>query len=107
MDNRVAPLGLATVAVAVAVATSIIRPTPAVRPAGAAAAVDTVPASTAPPGAASPADSAAKSGQDLLDEFFGPPRKTGTAAAAATFGLGILIATLPDPYDSHLDWAFD
>ena len=102
--ERSAPFGLVAVAVAVAaVVSTTTRATPAARePASASA--DSSARSAA--GGAAPADSAARSGRDLLGEFFGT--RTGSDRAVRdSFRLGVLIATVPDPYDSHLDWSFD
>jgi hypothetical protein len=46
-------------------------------------------------------------GEDLLDQFFGSNLAVPRVAEAAPYGLNVLIATLPDPVESHLDWAFD
>ncbi len=51
---------------------------------------------------AGPADSPFERGQDLVAGFFGD-----SVAPADTFDLGVLIACVPDPYDSHLDYSFD
>lgn len=45
-------------------------------------------------------------GLELLHEFFGV-HYGGEAAAPGPYQIEVLIATLPDPTDSHLDWAYD
>lgn len=44
-----------------------------------------------------------RKGHELLDAFLGRPLSDGPSA----YGLDVVIATLPDPVESHLDWAFD
>ncbi len=43
-----------------------------------------------------------RTGTDLLDDFLGP-----AGASATPPELDILVATLPDPVQSHLDWSYD
>ncbi len=43
----------------------------------------------------------------LLDAFLGGPFPTPRAAAERPYLLRTLVATLPDPVDSRLDWAYD
>jgi hypothetical protein len=78
----------------------------------------TVPGSGGPRGAG-PAASAAESGRarprglqpyhhgaDLLEAFLGKPLAGGTLRREG-YDLDVLIASLADPVESHLDWAFD
>lgn len=108
MDNRAFPVWLAIAAI-VAVGTTSNRSPPAAAggpsigsgteiPRPSAATRDTL---------TTLADSAARSGYSLLREFLGADWHDPQLRAVDTFELGILIATLPDPYDSHLDWSFD
>ncbi len=100
--ERSSPFGLVAVALAMAaVVTTTTRPQPGGREPASASADSSPPAAA---GGVAPADSLARSGRDLLREFFGT-RSDG--AVRDSFGLGVLIATVPDPYDSHLDWSFD
>src|SRR5260370_41490232 len=45
-------------------------------------------------------------GAELLGAFLGEPF-TGSSLQGEDYPLDVLIATLPDPVESHLDWAFD
>jgi hypothetical protein len=102
--ERSAPFGLVAVAIAVAaVVGSSNRSAPSAREVASAPADS---GTRAGPGGIAAVDSAARSGRDLLREFFGTRAGSG-AVARDSFRLGILIATVPDPYDSHLDWSFD
>ena len=108
MENRTFSVGLTIIAV-VAVATANSRSPPA-----AAGGISAGPGvdSTAPPAITretptNPPDSGAETGTSLLRQFFGGDWKKARPGASEVFDLGILIATLPDPYDSHLDWSFD
>ena len=109
MENRTLTLSLAALAV-VAVATSNARPSPARAGARSAAAVDSArPAEEMrPPSPPGPGEAyAAESGEKLLHDFFGTHWDSTSTAAPDTFQLRVLIATVPDPYDSHMDWSFD
>jgi hypothetical protein len=99
MDNRVAALGLAAIAVAAVATTSQRAVAPAPAELGATAA-----AQKEPP---SPPPASGSRGADLLHAFFGSHWPATSTAAPDTFAVGSAIATLPDPYDSHLDWSFD
>jgi hypothetical protein len=60
-----------------------------------------------PLGAASPAERGAPShAEELLNEFFGRQWAVGDSSAVQ-YRLKIIIATLPDPYESHLDYVHD
>ena len=106
IDNRVLTVGLTVVAV-VAVATT--RP-PGPRAEGPLPS-DTTQASAPTAGRAAAtvplADSAPPGGRDLLRRFFGEHWKSAYTSPSDSVELGVLIATLPDPYDSHLDYTFD
>src|SRR5262245_14301187 len=96
MDNRAVGLGfVAAAAVAVGALTRSSAPRPQLADsasvAQAAAAKET--------GAT---DAPFERGEDLLAGFFG-----SAPSASDTFSLDVLIACVPDPYDSHLDWSFD
>ena len=99
MDNRVAALGLAAIAVAAVATTSQRAAAPASAEPGA-----TAPAQKESP---SPPPASGPRGSDLLHAFFGTHWPATSTAAPDTFAVGSAIATLPDPYDSHLDWSFD
>jgi hypothetical protein len=108
METRTVTLSLTALAV-VAVATSNARPTSGRREPPARVAEDsTLRTKSAAPAPGSDHEYLAQSGDRLLHEFFGqhwfPPYDS---AAPDTFALRVLIATVPDPYDSHLDWSFD
>ncbi len=47
-----------------------------------------------------------RSARDLIEEYDGKAL-SADSAAASRHPLVVLIATLPDPIDSHMDWAFD
>jgi len=98
MDNRVAALGLAAIAVAAVATTSQRAAAPAPPEPGAAAPAQKESPSPPPAG---------PRGSDLLHAFFGTHWPATSTAAPDTFAVGSAIATLPDPYDSHLDWSFD
>jgi hypothetical protein len=102
MDNRVAALGLATIAVA-AVATQSQRSAGTAPAEPSSVAAPQAPPQKEPPLPPSPSPR----GADLVHAFFGEHWPAASAAAPDTFALGTAIATLPDPYDSHLDWSFD
>jgi hypothetical protein len=95
MDNRA--VGLGFVAAAAVAVVSITRPS-APRPEP----VDSASVAQAGAKEAGGADSPFEGGKDLLAGFFG-----AAPAASDTFSLDVLIACIPDPYDSHLDWSFD
>jgi hypothetical protein len=101
--ERSAPFGLIAVAIAMAAVVGTNRSAPAGRDAASAPADSSPRAAT---GGVAPADTAGRSGRDLLREFFGT-RSKSDSAVPDSFSLGVLIATVPDPYDSHLDWSFD
>jgi len=94
MDNRA--LGLGFVAAAAVAVVSITRPsaprTESVDSASVAQAAREI----------GPADAPFERGEDLLAGFFG-----AGPTVSDTFSLDVLIACVPDPYDSHLDWSFD
>ena len=105
METRTATVGV-TAIITAAVAAALLRP-PSVSVSSESAPSEVSVADRAPGSrqqSAPKAEALGQSGSDLLLEFFGP---TGKPGAADTFELGILIATLPDPFDSHLDWSFD
>ena len=94
MDNRA--LGLGFVAAAAVAVVSITRPS--------APRTESVDSASVAQAAreTGPADAPFERGEDLLAGFFGPP-----PTVSDTFSLDVLIACVPDPYDSHLDWSFD
>jgi len=94
MDNRA--LGLGFVAAAAVAVASIARPS-APRPGPADSTGVTQAAKET-----GPADAPFERGEDLLTGFFG-----AVPAVSDSFSLDVLIACVPDPYDSHLDWSFD
>jgi hypothetical protein len=96
MDNRA--LGFGFVAAAAVAVASIARPSgPRPGPADSASVAEAASAKeTGPP------DSPFERGEDLLAGFFG-----AAPTISDTFSLDVLIACVPDPYDSHLDWSFD
>ena len=105
METRTATVGV-TAIITAAVAAALLRP-PSVSVSSESAPSEVSVADRALGSrqqSAPKAEALGQSGSDLLLEFFGP---TGKPGAADTFELGILIATLPDPFDSHLDWSFD
>ena len=97
MDDRLVALGVTAFA-AMAVA-SVARPTAARidRTADSASATQERRAPTVPP---------VESGESLIRQFLGEDT-TGHVVVTDSFDLGVLITTLPDPFDSHLDWSFD
>ncbi len=101
MEQRTAVLGFTTLA-AVAIAASAVRPlVPATSPAGAAPATAPAPK----PAAAGPAIAVQFTrGEELLQRFFGGKQ---VAFDPRRYDFDVLIATLPDALDSHLDWVFD
>jgi hypothetical protein len=108
METRTFTLSLTALA-AVAVAAATGRPSRQRAEPQPPASADSARSSGAAPGAAHRAageDYALESGERLLHEFFGTHWRD-TSAAPAAFPLRFLIATVPDPYDSHLDWSFD
>jgi hypothetical protein len=94
MDNRA--LGFGFVAAAAVAVVSITRPSaPRTGPADSASVAQTAKET-------GPADAPFERGEDLLAGFFGAAPTVGD-----TFSLDVLIACVPDPYDSHLDWSYD
>jgi hypothetical protein len=67
------------------------------------------PASTPEPAASSQPSlpPGVASGRLLLEAYLSDGREPSLEEAAGRFELRILIATLPDPVDTHLDWLFD
>src|SRR5215204_4486404 len=57
-------------------------------------------------GAQHPDSQVAVTGRQLLDEFLGENADT-SCPRAGRYRLGVLFVTVPDPIDSHLDWAYD
>ena len=103
MEQRTAALGFTTLAV-VAIAASAVR-SPA--PPGPPSSAEAAPAARSPtrPAAAKVAPAATFTrGQELLQRFFGGDT---LPFKLRRYDFDVLIATLPDPVDSHLDWAFD
>lgn len=95
MDNRA--VGLGFVAAAAVVVASLTRPgAPRPEPATDTASVPQAAKDTGK------ADSPFERGSDLLAGFFGD-----APGLTASYDLDVLIACVPDPYDSHLDWSFD
>jgi hypothetical protein len=109
MDNRIA-LGLAAAAV-VAFATAGPRSPVVVQGAALRGAEDTVPPPSSPRSQGNAntkqTEYVAERGENLLHRFFGTHWGPRSQVAPDTFSLDVLIATVPDPYDSHLDWSFD
>ncbi len=77
------------------------------------------PVSSAPPSASAPApatrtDSSKREkaiaafdrGRELIEEYLGISRGD-TLPSGRHYEVRVLIATVPDPYDSHLDWSYD
>src|SRR4030095_2164973 len=94
MDKRA--LGLGFVAAAAVAVVSITRPSaPRTGPADSASVAQAAKET-------GPADAPFERGEDLLAGFFG-----AAPTVSDTFSLDVLIACVPDPYDSHLDWSFD
>lgn len=106
--QRSAPLGTAAVGLVVAV---FFTTRPSSPPAG---------ADQTKVQAEAPSDSKSKceadsgdylTGSHLIGRFFGKESPTPEAAAALAdsgeYSISVLIATLPDPTDSRLDWGFD
>ncbi|HET7241352.1 MAG TPA: hypothetical protein VFI77_09335, partial [Gemmatimonadales bacterium] len=109
METRTLTLSLTALAV-VAVATSNARPSPGrAEPPSVSAADSARPAEESRPPSPSANDEgyAPESGEKLLHDFFGTHWESSSTAVPDTFQLRVLIATVPDPYDSHLDWSFD
>ncbi len=105
MRQRTAAIGFTTLAV-VAAAASVTR-TPI--PPSPGSPTDRNPGAAAPaPGMGGPASLAARPpyhrGRELLQQFFGARRHSPNSGL---YDFDALIAMLPDPTDSHLDWAFD
>ncbi len=106
-DNRAFGVGLTMVAV-LAVATANSRSPPTPEPVAAApSAASAAPRATADSTPSDSSDRHGESGASLLQQFFGFDWKVARPRAGEAFSLGILVASLPDPYDSHLDWSFD
>jgi hypothetical protein len=106
MENRSVAFGLTGVGAVVALIAMALRGTP-----GPPAAVLPVP-SSAPATPIQEVDSASvtavasyRRGRELLSAYLG----SGTADVRAPGRLRVntLIASIPDPYDSHLDWSYD
>jgi hypothetical protein len=109
METRTLTLSLTALAV-VAVATSNARPSPGRAEPQSVGATDSArPAEESrPPSPSAKAEGYAPgSGEKLLHDFFGTHWDSTSTAAPDTFQLRVLIATVPDPYDSHMDWSFD
>ena len=106
MENRSVAFGLTGVGAVVALIAMALRGTTAPSPpaAPAPAAVRADPIQEVDSGSLS-AVSSYRRGRDLLSAYLG----SGTAAVRAPFRLRVntLIASIPDPYDSHLDWSYD
>jgi hypothetical protein len=97
-------LSLTGVAVA-AITLASLRGPPAVGPGADARSAEPAPAAQR---TASPTHDSAASGRglELLHEFFGV-HYGGESSAPGPYQIEVLVASLPDPTDSHLDWAYD
>lgn len=51
--------------------------------------------------------SARRTARQLLDDFLHSPLDRTVSDSIGPYRLGVAIATLPDPLDSHLDWEYD
>lgn len=108
METRTGTVGF-TAIITAAVAAALLRPA-SVRVSSEAGPSEVSATDRAPSGqhqGAPRVEALGQTGNDLLLEFLGTQGKAGGRPAADTFDVGILIATLPDPFDSHLDWSFD
>jgi hypothetical protein len=48
-----------------------------------------------------------RTGPDLLRAFLGGAPDSAAASAGPKYELEVLVASLPDPWESHLDWSWD
>ncbi|MEP7347108.1 MAG: hypothetical protein ABI877_17695, partial [Gemmatimonadaceae bacterium] len=111
-DRRPLAFGLTGISALVALlAISFRASPPASNSASAAAPVVVRPASTelAKVASAQKAVEAYNRGRRLLSEFFGTPweQRASWKSNLGAYGVNAVIATIPDPYDSHQDWFYD
>lgn len=106
MENRSVAFGLTGFSALLAVIALALRP-PA--PPTSAPAAPQAAAEPAPIEVQTPRDSVIASydrGRRLIDEYLGLDRGE-TTPDRRRFAVRTLVATIPDPFDSHLDWAYD
>ncbi|HEU5171630.1 MAG TPA: hypothetical protein VFU46_13870, partial [Gemmatimonadales bacterium] len=111
MDKKATILGTASFGAVLALVLGLSR-TPA--PVNVTASAAREPRRTAPGVRNCPQDtpsSQAPTATDLLGDFFGrhfsSPGEAGRFVRSSEWSLDAIVAMLPDPIDSHLDWGFD
>jgi hypothetical protein len=104
MDAKSGAMGFAGIGAILAVVAIVLQPSESGRKSGSAADQARDGIRTAVPSAGD--DALFKGGLQRLESFFGV-EEDGLAAALTGYRLGFVVATVPDPVESHLDWLFD